>query len=602
MESRLEVFKELKKTTTTCVGNMTSPCVKQVSQACFHGCCPAPLLSLIDSSTETSSKSQAAAAAAAGSYHLDFVIATASSLYPHIHFTNHESLPSLPESSSNFTRAYPLYIHTHQADQIRAKHYYHLSVSGHVCLDYIGHGLFSYSQLQYHSPSLSFPASSSTPQHSHMDFDISYKSLNFNSHIIHTQESEIGSKIKKRIMEFMNISDEDYTMVFTANQQSAFKIVADSYPFHSNANLLTVYDHKNEAVGLMIESSKRRGARVMSAEFSWPNLQIQSEKLRKKILSNKKKRKKGMFVFPLQSRMSGNRYSYLWMSVARENGWHVLLDACALGAKDMDTLGLSLFKPDFLICSFFRVFGENPSGFGCLFVKKSSASILTNTITAGIVQLIPLPVSNKLVLPGSFSDPLEEKNDKGKQKAASISEIMECSEPKRVECEGLDDADNLGLIVISSRARCLINWLVNALISLKHPNSETHLPVVKIYGPKIKFDRGPALAFNVFDWKGEKIDPPLVQKLADRNNISVDYGFLEHIYLADKNNDEEEEEEEKEKEERSGICVVNVVLGFLTNFEDVYRLWAFLSRFLDADFVEKERWRYKAINQKTVEI
>lgn len=35
------------------------------------------------------------------------------------------------------------------------------------------------------------------------------------------------------------------------------------------------------------------------------------------------------------------------------------------------------------------------------------------------------------------------------------------------------------------------------------------------------------------------------------------------------------------------ISVVTAGLGFLTNFEDVYRLWAFVSRFLDADFVEK---------------
>lgn len=50
------------------------------------------------------------------------------------------------------------------------------------------------------------------------------------------------------------------------------------------------------------------------------------------------------------------------------------------------------------------------------------------------------------------------------------------------------------------------------------------------------------------------------------------------------------------------VNVVTVALGFLTNFEDIYRLWAFVAQFLDADFVEKERWRYTALNQKTVEV
>ena len=42
--------------------------------------------------------------------------------------------------------------------------------------------------------------------------------------------------------------------------------------------------------------------------------------------------------------------------------------------------------------------------------------------------------------------------------------------------------------------------------------------------------------------------------------------------------------------------------SFLANFEDIYRFWAFIAQFLDADFVEKEQWRYTALDQKTVEV
>lgn len=51
-----------------------------------------------------------------------------------------------------------------------------------------------------------------------------------------------------------------------------------------------------------------------------------------------------------------------------------------------------------------------------------------------------------------------------------------------------------------------------------------------------------------------------------------------------------------------GISIITASLGFLSNFEDAYRLWAFASKFLDADFVEKEKWRYMALNQTTVEV
>ncbi|XP_030472496.1 molybdenum cofactor sulfurase [Syzygium oleosum] len=651
---------------------MNSPCLREASEACFLGC--SPFAGLPGAPAE---KSLTGAAV----FRHDFLIATTSSLHPNSQFTNHESLPSLHESSSLFANAFPQYEQTDKADEIRANEYHHLSSANYVCLDYTGLGLFSYSQQIGHLPATSIASSSSHPPPSHLSslespfLVISYKSVNLRSQILHgVQESEIESRIRKRIMAFMNVSESDYAMVFTANQSSAFKLLAESYSFHSNTNLLTVYDHENEAVELMLESARKRGAHTRSAEFSYPRMRIWSEKLRKMIIGNKRnRRRRGLFVFPLQSRITGAQYSYSWMGMAQERGWHVLLDASALRPKDMDTFGLSIFKPDFLICSFYKVFGDNPSGFACLFVKKSSASILRDSDAArsiGIVSLSPITTSfrhfQESAQEGISQRPSSalfqlQKNDiisgmapkemhygspelhssevdnvtpeavsSTEIKVVSSTEIEEVETPfdsvrsritetsfdgrLEIEFRGLDHADRLGIILINCRARYLINWLVNALLSLKHPDSDTELlPLVMIYGPKVKFERGPAVAFNVFDWKGEKINPVLVQKLADRNNISLTCGFLQHIWFADKDKEWERTletrtsvakgtESRRKRDDRRGISVVTASLGFLTNFEDVYRLWAFVSRFLDADFVEKERWRYTALNQQTVEV
>jgi hypothetical protein len=48
------------------------------------------------------------------------------------------------------------------------------------------------------------------------------------------------------------------------------------------------------------------------------------------------------------------------------------------------------------------------------------------------------------------------------------------------------------------------------------------------------------------------------------------------------------------------IPVVTATLGFVTNFEDVYRLWTFVAKFLDVDFVSQESWQYHSLNQETV--
>ncbi|XP_043701195.1 uncharacterized protein LOC122651480 [Telopea speciosissima] len=657
---------------------MHSHRIKETSEACFHGCCPVPLLGLPDAPKPTTKPINIVAAS-----HYNFDAATAASLLPNTQFTNHESLPPLAEALSRFATAYPYYSHTHEADQIRAQHYFHLSLSNRVCFDYIGFGLFSYSQNQ---TSNSIPSSSSSPPPPPSNslefpfFDISYKPPTLQSQTLNSgEESELESRIRKRIMDFLNISDTDYHMVFTANRASAFKLLAESYPFQSNRRLLTVYDYDSEAVRAMIDSSQKRGAQVMSAKFSWPSLRIHTAKLTNMVVSKRKKEKRGLFVFPVQSRMTGRRYSYLWMSIAQENGWHVLLDACALGSKDMDTLGLSLFRPDFLICSFFKVFGENPSGFGCLFVKRSSASVLEgSTMARSSIGIAVTLVSTKKLsqLPSDDSDghsqtqeisKLESEEDDlssvrsfsgpillqpqtstglGERSLSSnrrtqleglqhgsTPEIVEIDRPNDllkaestetntndmdnksldIECKYLDHADSLGLIVISNRARYLTNWLVNALMKLQHP--EQGLPLIRIYGPKIKFDRGPALAFNVFDWKGEKIEPVVVQKLADRSNISLSYGFLQNIWFSDMYEGEKERvletrhheatgmaENKRRERGELGITVVTAAISFLANFNDTYRLWAFIAQFLDADFVEKEQWRYTALNQGTVEL
>lgn len=239
-------------------------------------------------------------------------------------------------------------------------------------------------------------------------------------------------------MGFLKISEEDYSMVFTANRTSAFRLVGESYPFNSKRKLLSVYDYESEAVDEINRVSEKRGAKVAAAEFSWPRLRICSSKLRKMVTAGKsgsKKKQKGIFVFPLHSRVTGSRYPYLWMSVAQENGWHVIIDACGLSPKDMDSFGLSIYNPDFMVCSFYKVFGENPSGFGCLFVKKSTIPILESSTGSGMVNLVP--TDNPISLHA-----LEIKSDE----TDSFS--------SRMEYRGLDHVDSLGLVATGNRSRC----------------------------------------------------------------------------------------------------------------------------------------------------
>lgn len=646
----------------------------------------------------------------------NFVKAAASGLLAGAHFTNHESLPPLPDAYAEFAAAFPQYAQGGaRADAIRGEEYQHLD--RHVCLDYTGINLFSHAQMNSSLPSTSSaappPPSSSASAWQPPFFDIAYKSTSLRTQVQQCGDATvaakaagggIGAAVTRRIMASLKIPDDEYAMVCTANRTTAFRLLAESYSFQPGKQLLPVYDYDSEAVAAMADSARRRGAEVTSASFAWPSMRIHGTDLRKRLARGRRCRGggggggRGLFVFPLASRMTGARYPYLWMSAAHEQGWHVALDACALGTKDLDTFGLSLIRPDFIVCNFFKVFGENPSGFAGLFVKKSSLAALERSVIArsiGIVSIVPArrwslhdgystELEHSRSFPklaaepaalddvdvettSSFSGPLsstaitrsrtlqsdaaengdahapeirevdsstaenggfgfyseepraENGHETEEQLAAKEEEEEEHGSVMEVECRGLDHADALGLIAIGNRLRCISNWLVVALQKLRHPHADNGHQLVKLYGPRVKFDRGPSLAFNVFDWKGERVSPLLVQKLADRHSISLTCGFLCNIWFSDKYEAERSVvlehriagdsvavgaggKKRKDAGGDVGILVVNASLGFLSNFEDAYRLWAFVAKFLDADFVEKERWRYTALNQKTVEV
>ncbi|XP_010550370.1 PREDICTED: uncharacterized protein LOC104821260 isoform X2 [Tarenaya hassleriana] len=680
---------------------------------------------------------------------------------------------------------------------------------------------------------------------------------NLSNHALYggAEPGTVEHDIKTRIMDYLNIPESEYGLVFTVSRGSAFKLLAESYPFHTNKKLLTMFDHESQSVSWMAQSAREKGAKVSSAWFKWPTLRLCSMDLKKQILSKKKRKKDsatGLFVFPVQSRVTGSKYSYQWMALAQQNNWHVLLDAGALGPKDMDSLGLSLFRPDFIITSFYRVFGYDPTGFGCLLIKKSVMSGLqsqSGKTSSGIVKITPhyplylsgsmdgledlmgiedqdvaingekasgnrqgsqMPAFSgaftsaqvqdvyetemsqdvgsdrdgtstifeeetesisvgELIKSPVFSEdessdnsfwidlgqspagsdnagqliqkrashkPASKRNSNGKDSNAgqnggdhvlsfdaavlsvsqevgnveedksdranqrdisglqvheieegetdepvpshsvengSTSEIKESAirretegefrllggrdksrynggrlllahedehpskrrvsftledqarhsfepgEPSAISlgdededeygsnpdygdgqewdesrepeviCRHLDHVNMLGLNKTTTRLRFLLNWLVTSLLQLRLPSSESergHLNLVQIYGPKIKYERGSSVAFNVRDVNGKMVHPEIVQKLAERECISLGIGYLSHIRILDSR----KEDSSVWKPVGNGFIRVEVVtasLGFLTNFEDVYKLWAFVAKFLNPGFAKE---------------
>ncbi|KAI3713070.1 hypothetical protein L1987_71641 [Smallanthus sonchifolius] len=715
-------------------------------------------------------------------------------------YESEDSVLEFDEALAKFVTMYPKYKSSEGIDELRGNEYSHLAETiSKVCLDYCGFGLFSFVQTVSYWESCTI--------------SLSEINVHLGNHALYGggEKGTVEYDIKMKIFDYLNIPESDYGLVFTVSRGSAFKLLAESYPFHSNKKLLTMFDHESQSVNWMAQSAKEKGAKVHSAWFKWPTLKPCSTHLRKQIL-NKKRRKKdsstGLFVFPVQSRVTGAKYSYQWMALAQQNNWHVLLDAGALGPKDMDSLGLSLFRPDFIITSFYRVFGYDPTGFGCLLIKKSVIGSLQNQsghTGSGIVKISPvfplylsdsmdgipalagigddegvgngegvpesragalLPAFSGAYTPSQVRDvfetemehdaasPIYEETgnhcvgevmkspvfsedessensmwiDLGQSPMDSQSEIINSPlpppcwftgsngakqelagkkgnnkeidsphhvtevlsfdaavhnvkkseifeekpqeteiklnhteiqeepepEPKKpkesavisretegefrllgrmegskrvsfgledddnkledyyindedyyeeqesdrrepeITCRHLDHVNMSGLNKTTLRLRFLVNWLATSLLQLRLPGSD---PLVHIYGPKIKYERGASVAFNVRNRNKGLISPETVQKLAESNGISLGVGIICHARII-----------QSTKQNRAAIdladttvCrpmnndgngggfvraeVVTASLGFLTNFEDVYKLWVFVAKFLNPCFV-----------------
>lgn len=195
-------------------------------------------------------------------------------------FETDDSIPDLHQSFNKFLTMYPKYQSSEKIDHLRSDDYSHLSESiSKVCLDYCGFGLFSFLQTVHYWESSTFSLSEIT--------------ANLSNHALYggAEKGTVEHDIKTRIMDYLNIPESEYGLVFTVSRGSAFKLLAESYPFHTNKKLLTMFDHESQSVNWMAQSAKEKGAKVQSAWFKWPTLKLCSTDLRKQI-SNKKKKKK----------------------------------------------------------------------------------------------------------------------------------------------------------------------------------------------------------------------------------------------------------------------------------------------------------------------
>lgn len=308
---------------------------------------------------------------------------------------------------------------------------------------------------------------------------------------------KLTEEARYKVLEFFNA--HDYYCVFTANASGALKIVGECFPF-KDSQFLFFADNHNSVNGIN-EYCKKAGGQYDFVKMQVEDLQVSEEELITKLYAEKNAER--LFAYPAQTNVSGVKHNLDHIHTAQAMGWNVLLDAAAF--VPTSNLDLSVYKPDFVSISFYKIFGF-PTRIGCLLVKKSSFHLLSKQwFAGGTVE------SASILGDGHFLHQNHEKFENGTINYLDLPAIK----------TGLEIIEDIGKDRITERISSLTKYLYNGLRELKHASGHN---VVQIYGPKDRTKTGGTLIMSFFNPNGTKISVDRVESLANDRSISIRSG------------------------------------------------------------------------------
>lgn len=381
-----------------------------------------------------------------------------------------------------FLIQYPQFESTLSIDTLRNQDFKRLDDQNHIYLDFTGGQLFGESQIKQH-------------------YEWLCKTILGNPHSINPSaalaEKHIGNS-RQKVLEYFN-AENNYICIFTANASAAIKIVAECYPFSPKGRLLLTTDNHNSVNGI------REFARAKECPFRYSflndDLQLNEQDLNDNLDKHSEKDK--LFVYPAQSNVSGIKHDLNWIAKAQTKGWDVLLDAAAFVPSDK--LDLTLYQPEFVAISFYKIFGY-PTGLGALLVKKEAFNKLKkNSFAGGTITIVSVKGD------GHYLENGPARFEEGTVNYLDIPAIK----------SGLEYIQKIGMGKIKTRVKCLTSYLISQLLTLRHSNGK---PLIKIYGPNHYTKRGGTIAMNFYDPHGRLHDFFHIEEEAFKQNISIRTG------------------------------------------------------------------------------
>ncbi|XP_055341218.1 molybdenum cofactor sulfurase 3-like [Paramacrobiotus metropolitanus] len=356
-----------------------------------------------------------------------------------------------------------------------------------VYLDHAGATLFAKSQMEGWMAEMCSPGNLLSNPHSR------------HAASLHTS-AQIGV-LRRKILAHFKTDASSYSVIFTSGATASLKLVAENFAFGQNG----IFGHLREihtSVLGMRELAHSRGANVTC--ITDDNIAALCE-----MRDNAKEDGGKLFAYPGQCNFSGRRYPLEWIERLQKNNWRILLDAAALVSTGI--LDLSRYEPDFVVLSFYKIFGY-PTGLGALLVHKKAESSLLKTYFGG--GTVDIAVSEE-----RFHVSRSEIHQRFEDGTINFLDILSLK-------HGFDALEKLGggMISISSYTFSLTKYAYKCLNDLRHYSDK---PVCEIYVNGDFNDQavqGPIVTFNLKTASGAYVGFMEVEKVMESFKIQLRTG------------------------------------------------------------------------------
>lgn len=364
----------------------------------------------------------------------------------------------------------------------------------------------------------------------------------FGKHAPHTRENNGGGS--SSLVEW----HPGYEIVFTSGTTEALRIVAERFPFSSsadccpkkkkkcgNSSVLVYPQNSHTSVVGMRGPVLARGGKFVCKPMADLCKDVQSNNVASWISDQSCsetaqcqccKRHHHLVVLPLECNFAGARWdcqtflSHVKRQSCDKNQFCTVLDIAKAAATSK--ISLKQLDPDFAALSFYKVFGE-PTGLGCLLVKRSAIDILCRPdnetgfyFGGGSVDAVL--ATTPFVVPRSEPSPLARLSN-GTIHFRGIVALQ----------AGLSELERLGgMEAIERHVRTLGTELVHRFQQLTHGKSGK--PVIRLYGAwngylagRDAMCPGPTVTFNIVRDDNSFVGYNEVSKLAALNRPPIQF-------------------------------------------------------------------------------